>query len=197
MDTAGPTNDARPESCHLYEDTLKVDGRLKAMEERARLLVPLISKSTVDAAARGLSLTLIRPLNPRFRFRPKRKDQIEAERDGYKRAARQGSFLDDELDALEPVPYTFAFSYEDDAGRHVSSCGDWETSATFRNFTRSKGEKAVLDYLTSTFTEEYPSKGMVFAMGTVKARPRQWLLLGVIRLDELTEEQSQQTSLPF
>jgi hypothetical protein len=179
-----PTNDARPENCHLYEDTLKVDGRLKAMEERARLLVPLISKSTVDAAARGLSLTLIRPLNPRFRFRPKRKDQIEAERDGYKRAARQGSFLDDELDTLEP-------------GRHVSSCGDWETSATFRNFTRSKGEKAALDYLTSTFTEEYPSKGMVFAMGTVKARPRQWLLLGVIRLDELTEEQSQQTSLPF
>ena len=124
-------------------------------------------------------------------------EQIEAEREGYKRAARQGSLLDDELDALEPVPYTFAFSYEDDAGRHVNTCGDWETNAAYWNFTWNKGEKAALDHLTSTYNDKYQSKGMVFAMGTVKARPSQWLLLGVIRLNELKDEQKQQASLPF
>jgi hypothetical protein len=143
------------------------------------------------------ALTLIRPSKPRFRFRRKRKEQIEAEREGYKRAAQQGSFLDDELDALEPVPYTFAFSYEDAAGRHVNTCGDWETSAAYWNFTWNKSEKAALDHLTGTYNDKYPSKGMAFAMGTVKARPSQWLLLGVIRLNELTDEQKQQATLTF
>jgi hypothetical protein len=38
---------------------------------------------------------------------------------------------------------------------------------------------------------------MVFAMGTVKARPKQWLLLGVIRVNELTETQKRQASFGF
>jgi hypothetical protein len=41
-----------------------------------------------------------------------------------------------------------------------------------------KGEKAAPGHLTSTYNDKYPSKRMVFAMGTVKARPSQWLLLG-------------------
>ena len=54
-----------------------------------------------------------------------------------------------------------------------------------------------LNYLNEMYNEKYPSKGMVFAMGTVKARPKQWLLLGVIRLNELTDLQRQQASFDF
>jgi hypothetical protein len=81
------------------------------------------------------------------------------------------------------------------AGRHVNQCGDWETSAAFWKLTRSHGEAAALKHLAGTYNDLYPSKGMVFAMGTVKARPRQWLLLGVIRLNELNEEQKRQGTL--
>jgi hypothetical protein len=35
------------------------------------------------------------------------------------------------------------------------------------------------------------------AMGTVKARPKQWLLLGVIRLDETPNEERRQGSFQF
>jgi hypothetical protein len=191
------TGDDRAESCHVFEDTLAVAGKLKDHNERALLLNPLISPSTVDAAARGLSLTLIRPSRARFFFRKKPKEIIEAERQGYKRTARQTSLLDKELDALESTPYAFAFSFEDAAGKHVNRCNDWETSAAFWKLARSQGEAAALKHLRETYNEKYPSKGMVFAMGTVKARPKQWLLLGVIRLNELTENQKRQASFAF
>jgi hypothetical protein len=191
-----PTGDDRAESCHVFEDKLKVIGKLKDYDERALLLNPLISPSTADAAARGLSLTLLRPSGAHFFFRKKRK-KIEAERQGYKRAARQTSLLDEELDALEPTPYTFAFSFEDAAGKHVNRCSDWETSATFWKWKKSQGEAAALKHLSEVYNEKYPSKGMVFAMGTIKARPKQWLLLGIIRLNELTECQKRQPSFAF
>lgn len=192
-----PTGDKRAESCHVFEDTLNVVGKLKDEDERAFLLNPVISLSTADAAARGLSLTLVRPSQSHFFFRKKPREVIEAEREYYKRAARQKSFLDKELEALEPTAYAFAFSFEDAAGRHLNRCGDWETSATFWKWTKSHGEAAALKHLSETYNEKYPSKGMVFAMGTVKARPRQWLLLGVIRLNELTENQKRQINFAF
>ena len=69
-------------------------------------------------------------------------------------------------------------------------CSDWETSAAFWRLSKTYGEQGALDHLSRTFNDEYPRKGMAFAMGTVKARPKQWLLLGVIRLDELRQQAS-------
>jgi hypothetical protein len=158
---------------------------------------PLVSPSTADAAARGLSLTLIRPQNPRFRFKRKSNAVIAAEREGYRRAARQGSLLDNDLDALEPTPYTFAFSFDDAAGRHMHSCGDWETQAAYWKLSKKYNEAKALEHLSQTYNDDYPSKGMVFAMGTVKARPRQWLLLGVIRLNVLSDTQKRQATFQF
>jgi hypothetical protein len=192
-----PRGDTRPESCHVFEDTLRVDGKLNGDAPRARLLNPLISPSTEDAAARGLSLTLVRPSHAHFHYRKKAQAVVDAERLGYQRVSKQTSFLDEELDALEPTPYAFAFSFEDAAGKHINRCGDWETSATFWKLRKSHGEDVALRHLSETYNEKYPSKGMVFAMGTVKARPKQWLLLGVIRLNELPEFQQRQAAFDF
>jgi hypothetical protein len=157
----------------------------------------LICTSTNEAAARGESLTLLRPRNARFQYRKKPSALIEAEREGYKRAARQSSLLDKELDALEPTPYTFGFVFEDEAGKHSFSCGDWETSATFWKMKKLHGESFALAHLDEAYNQKYQSKGMVFAMGTVKARPKQWLLLGVLRLNELSDGQKRQAAFEF
>jgi hypothetical protein len=37
--------------------------------------------------------------------------------------------------------------------------------------------------MAKVFGEEYPAKGMVFAMGTHSLYPDTWLLVGVLRLD--------------
>lgn len=194
-----PAGDPRVESCHVFvfEDKISLGDELKSDDEKARFLNPLICASTDEAAARGQSLTLIRPIWARFHYRKKPLAVIDAEREGYKRAARQTSLPDKDLDALDPVPYAFGFHFEDGGGRHSHRCGDWETSATFWKMTKSKGEAAALTHLSETYNEKYQSKGMVFAMGTAKARPKQWLLLGVIRLNELTDAQKSQTSFGF
>jgi hypothetical protein len=110
-----------------------------------------------------------------------------AERDGYRATLRQTSFLDEDLEPIEPAAYLFAFSYADASGKHTMQCSDWETSATFWRLSKVYGEQGALDHLSRTYNNEYPEGGMAFAMGTVKARPKQWLQLGVIRLDELLQ----------
>jgi hypothetical protein len=97
-----PTGDTRPESCHVWEDRLSVNGELPK-KERLSLLDPLILPSTEDAARRGMSLTLIRPADAEFRYRRKSASDIDEEREGYRLAARQMSMLDRELEALEPT----------------------------------------------------------------------------------------------
>ena len=178
-----PSGDTRRESCHVYEDKIVVDGKVPE-KDRANFLNPLVMASTDAAAERGMSLALVRPTRSEFRNRRKSARDIADEREGYRQAIRQSSMLDEELEQLEPVPYDFEFVYEDRAGKHKMQCGDWETSAAFWNISRSRGEDGALAHLVKTYNEDYPKKGMVFALGTMKKRPNQWLLLGVIRLDE-------------
>jgi hypothetical protein len=64
------------------------------------------------------------------------------------------------------------------------TCGDWETAATFFNLRKSYGDDGALKHLRETYEENYAKNGVALALGTVKKRPGQWLLLGVIRLDE-------------
>jgi hypothetical protein len=178
-----PTNDRRVESCHVAEETIAVSAKLP-QSERLRLLGPMIAPSAAHAAAAGHSLALIRPLNTRFHWRPKNSSLIEKERAAYREAvAQKGLFDRDDLRALEPLPYHFRFSYHDANGPHHGTCEDWETSTTFWKWRREYGETSALERLSGIYNDEYPRRGMIFAMGNMAKRPNIWLLLGVIRLD--------------
>ena len=113
---------------------------------------------------------------------------MDEERDAFKRAASQTSILDKELAALEPSPFEFRFKFEDDDGRHNFQNGDWEAHAMFWNGIHRMKENEVLDWMNETFNVEY----MLFAVGNQAKRPRTWQLLGVLRVDEMT-----QTELPL
>ena len=60
-----PTTDRRAESCHVYEESIVIDGKLPP-KEKAHLLNPLIVGSAKDAMELGHSLGLIRPRKTRF-----------------------------------------------------------------------------------------------------------------------------------
>ena len=183
-----PTRDRRPESCHVMEDTIKVDGKMPR-KDRALFLNRLVSGSAAAAAAEGKSLALVRPRNPHFYYKAKSQDQIEKERQTYAEAARQGSFFDDELKALEPSPYEFRFKFEDEAGAHDYANGDWEAHAMFFNGRRREGsDQAALEWMSRTFNEEYRERGMLFCLGNVASRPQTWQLLGVLRVDDTGQQ---------
>lgn len=180
-----PTSDRRKESCHVYEDSIQVYGSLPA-RERSPLLNKLVSSSAKEAEARGQSLALIRPQNTEFYYRTKRPGEVEAERHAYAEAAgRQGSFFDAQLKALEPSPYEFRFRFEDGAGRHDYSNGDWEAHAMFFHGVKREGsDSAALKWMQKTFNDDYPRRGMLFCIGNMAKRPQTWQLLGVLRVDE-------------
>lgn len=181
-----PSRDSRAESCHVHEESIGIDGALPAAE-RARLLDPMFVGSGQAAMDRGQSLALIRPRNTEFVTRQKKPEKVEEERESYRLAARQTGFFDKELAELEPSPFEFRFRFEDDAGHHDYENGDWEAHAMFYNGRRRMGEAETLRWMKGTFNDEYPRKGMAFAIGNMAKRPQTWQLLGVVRLDELIQ----------
>lgn len=178
-----PKSDRRVESCRVHEESIAVAGKLSE-RDRSSLLEPLILGSGEEAGRLGHSLALIRPRNTRFVARRKTAADIEADRDAYARAARQIGMFDEELAALDPSPFEFRFRFEDAAGKHDYQNGDWEAHAMFWNERRRTNEANALRWMDEVFNEDYPRKGMVFAIGNQAKRPQTWQLLGVIRLDE-------------
>ncbi len=182
-----PRDDLRPESQRVQEETISVVAKMPP-NERARFLAPFILPSTEAAAALGQTLTLIRPIDVEFFWAKKSPSEIDEERRYYEAAANQGSFFDEALKALEPCPYQFRFRYKTEDGKeHVSTCDDWESAATFFKVAKRSDEDTALKFLAKAYGDRYLKKGFVFAMGTHSRRPEQWLLVGVIRLDEVKQ----------
>lgn len=182
-----PKSDPRKESCHVHEESIAIDGKLKE-SERVRLLAPMLLGSAKAAAQQGDSLALIRPRNTRFLWKAKTAEEISEEREVFCLAARQHDLLDDqELADLEPTPYKFSFKFEDEDGAHHYHNGDLEAHAMFWRQSQESSEIDALQWMNHVFNEDYPKKGMAFALGNMAKRPQTWQLLGVLRLNETTQ----------
>jgi hypothetical protein len=177
-----PTHDRRVESCHIFEDKIAFKGTLSP-HNRFALLDPMIRTGASVAAAKGESLAIIRPADIRFIWKKKSDVLIESEVGAYRDASRQQGFLDTELAEFNPSPYQFAFIFRDGDGKHTWRCGDWETHATFLKWRSQYGDEETLRKLSGLYNDEYPKKGIVFAIGNMAKRPQTWQLLGIIRLD--------------
>lgn len=178
-------DDRRTESRRVQQESIRVVGKMPE-KDRPRFLDDVIVPSCEVALERGQTLALIRPISPRFSWQLKSEKQLTAERAAYKRAASQLSMFDAELAALDPCPYAFRFDYRTSDGRtHTATCDDWETAATFYKRSRGRGAVHALESMARTFNVDYAAKGMCFAMGTHSRFPKTWLLVGVVRVDEV------------
>ncbi|TCI00835.1 hypothetical protein EJV46_00815 [Roseococcus sp. SYP-B2431] len=180
-----PRDDNRRESRRIEENTLQPGGMVPA-RERLRMLLPLLRASTREAADKGESLALLEPRSLSFKVKAKSNAVIAAERSAFENAARQQSLLDEDMAPFDPCSYAIAIPFTDQDGvDHAPQCGDWETTGTFFNLRRrGVDDTTIIDHLRAEFTEQRPGRRIILAMGTVKARPRQWLLLGVLRVTD-------------
>ena len=182
-------DDTRRESQRVQEGTIRA-GNIMPPKERATFLRPIVRNSVEEAAQLGQTLALIQPKSAEFTWKKKPQSQIDAEASAYAEAANQLSFFSEEKQPLDPCPYEFRFKYRTSDGKpHRNICGDWETSAAFFKHNRAYGEDAAINHLANVYNNEYPKRGMVFAMGTHSRHPNTWLLVGVIRLDETNQLQ--------
>lgn len=182
-----PSNDQRSESQKVVHETITVSKSMKAAE-RFALARRMTRESTDHAASLRESLTLLRPDDVRFAWRRKSDEEVATERIKHAVLANQLSFLHNPPKPLEPCPFEFTFRWRDCGGKdRTNVCDDWETSTAFFVRRSSMGEEDALASLRDTFEVEYPQKGMRLALGTHSRRSNQWLLVGVLRVDEASQ----------
>lgn len=182
-----PTDDTRVESRRVNQDTLEIVGKLKK-SERQNVLAHLIVESLRAELDKGRSLALLKPKNPEFKI--EKKSSSEIKEDAAKFAALRAQpdlFNTKPLIPYRPCPYRFKYSYDTPDGPREGTCQDWEIETTFFKWSNTYGEERALDKMKRVFGEEYPSKGMLLAMGTHSVYRRTWLINGVIRLDEIEQ----------
>lgn len=183
-------SDQRTESQKVDPNSLESLGEVPK-SERSRLVSPLVRSSFADADARGESLALLRPSAFEFSWQKKSQGELVDERRKHAELARQLSMFDTHAKPLEPCPYKFFVRWrdQDDKPRQHES-DDWESTGAFWNFRNRYGEETALQTLKEKYENEYVPRGLALAFSTHSRRNtthgtiNQWLLVGLIRLDE-------------
>ena len=179
------SKDTRSESRRVDPNSVEIVGAVRAAERHG-----LVNRCAVTSLKReheaGRSLALLRAEVLEFWAEPRDADQLR-EREAVLNLlrAQDDMFAPKTLIPMRSCPYEFKYRYRDDDGIHVGTCQDWETEQTFFARLRDqRSERAALEWMIAKFGNEYPQKGMAFAMGTHRYRATQWLINGVIRVNE-------------
>lgn len=191
-DFIAPKEDRRRESQKVLSDTLVARGEMKA-GERADFLSPLVRASLREADDNHDSLALVRPSKVELQASAKSQSELRDETQKHKQLADQLSLLegDQEVEPLKPCRMQFHVRWTDQDGKiHRQECDDWETAAAFNRFERQFDEQRALQILREKYEQQYFDRGLVLGFSTHKRRnvenrtTNQWLLVGLIRLDE-------------
>lgn len=178
-----PKDDDRIESKRIFSQTLRVVDKVPERERHAFARRALVDDFEA-LSLRQQTFALIRPEKPRFSAIRLTTVELEKQR-------RRRSFVHSQLDMFgktqmekEPPPYRFHYDFVFGGKTRSYDCIDWETEATFFKWRQDYGEDRAISAMRQRFGEEYPQKGMAFAMGTHRVKMfNTWLLSGIIRVD--------------
>lgn len=180
------TKDVRSESRRVDPLSVEILGHLKQADRN-----PLVERCAVTSLEReqrgGRSLALLKAEVLDFWYRPRSDVEL-----GKQQRALETLRSQSDLFASSPplipsrtCPYSFHYRYRDEDRVREGTCQDWETEQTyFARLRDQASEAAALEWMLKKFGEEYPQKGMALAMGTHRYRREQWLINGVIRLND-------------
>ena len=187
-----PKDDRRRESQKVLSNSVITHAKLKRAE-RANFLAPLIRASLSEADARRESLALVRPAAIRLEAIEKSQSELIDEARKHKELADQLSLFEEDgvAEPLTPCRMQFVIHWKDHDGKsHRQECDDWETAAAFNRFDRLYGEKRAIEALREKYEDQYFKAGLALGFSTHSRRnvenntQNQWLLVGLIRLDE-------------
>jgi hypothetical protein len=177
------SKDRRIESKRIVQQSVRIVGKLKVSERQRYLEKALVQGERAESEA-GRSLAVIRPINPKFRYKVRSVEEIERVRKGYDDIRRSPDlFGTTDIVPREPSPFEFYYEYSDAGGKHDKRCHDWETERTFLKWRDLYDEERALRDMQKRFGEEYPHRGMALALGTHGQRNWQWMIIGILRMD--------------
>ncbi len=179
------SKDTRTESRRVDPQSIEIIKQLRQSDRN-----PLLSRCAVSSLQKereeNRSLALLRVEILDFWYESQPLAEIQKREAALDNLRRQNDlFAPAALIPSRTCPYLFKYRYRDEDDIHVGTCQDWETEQTFFARLRDQeSEQAALDWMLHKFGDEYPRRGMALAMGTHRYRADQWLINGVIRLNE-------------
>ena len=184
------TNDARPESRKVHQDSIRAGEFLKpgrGWGERMRWLEPLIDPSLetlkTEQLRTGKSLGALRPKRvKRLIVRPAIGWDAEATNE-LQQLSLQWTESSTPRGDLEQLPFDFLYEFECDdpacPANHQMEIFDWELGQAYRNFRARYGERGWRDKLRRKYEHELPSRDLILLLGT-HHRWKSWLIVGIV-----------------
>ena len=178
--------DTRPESYRVDHASIRVieHGQKITGEAKVRLWQPHIVSSLEELQAQhqdsGRSLGIIRPDPANLKFLWRKAEQEEQD-DTH---SVQASLLEEEpLRPLQPPEFTFLYRFHSpDGAQHNISIQDWEVQATHLSYQRTYGSReAALEKMAKQYGQAMPKQNLHFIMGNMAKRPRQFIIIGLLR----------------
>lgn len=140
------------------------------------------------------SLGIIKPEPGSLKFKARKLSKSSADDVALQSAFNQISLL--HSSQLTPISVDYEFIYHFDCGgrSHEMKIHDWEVQSAFHNFKRQYGDGA-MDALVEQYQHRIPERHLHFVMGTMKAHPRQFIIIGLLRSGVAPSDVSRQQGL--
>ncbi|MCP5444722.1 MAG: hypothetical protein H6968_16975 [Chromatiaceae bacterium] len=203
--TTTKAGDHRPESYHVDEDSIHLLEKGSKLNARSKVelwkpfIAPSLKALMEENRTSHKSLGIIRPDPDSLRFRIQQvKETDNADQKVTNLIFQQQiSFLEEPLKPLKRPEYSFSYHYTCDGHPHKHQIHDWEVQATLINYQRRYGsEEKALEMMQQEYQENIPKHNLHFIMGTMKAHPQTFIVIGLLRSTIDPQELDRQGVLP-
>jgi hypothetical protein len=187
--TATKASDPRPESHQVDEGSIQVTEKAAKLsaQSRVQLWSPFVAPSLTalqeDQKKTGRSLGIIKPDPDSVEFKYKKVEDTDAEdQELTAQLFQQTSLLEDPLKPIARPEYSFAYSFTSGGKAHSYQIHDWEVQAAFHHYKKRYGTEAkALAMLAQEYGQNIPQRNLHLIMGTMHARPWQFIIIGLLR----------------
>jgi hypothetical protein len=182
-----PRDDHRPESFHVDEGSIRIlsHGSKLKPEGKVKIWLPLVAPSLSALRASNdknrASLGIVRPDTNSVRF-----TWIDASKSAKQDQAighalfQQSSLLESPLKPLTAPEYAFYYAYTSGGTKSKGQIHDWEVQAAYYNYKKLYGADA-LAHMDEMYGQTMPAQNLHLILGTMKAHPKQFIIIGLLR----------------
>lgn len=185
--TEVPRDDHRPESRHVVEDSIRIIAPGKELSDRSKVsiwkpfIVPNLKDLQEQNKATKRSFGIVRPDLGTTRFFTRPTKEVHGDDAAMNRVAyEQVSLIEEPLGKLPKPEYAFGYRFSSGGHAHEHLIHDWEVQASYIAYKRRYGDGA-LDMLHQEYGERMPKHNLHFILGTMKAHPQTFIIIGLLR----------------
>ena len=182
-----PRDDHRPESRHVIEDSIRIVGHGRDVSDEAKVrlwkpfVVPTLKQLHEQNKTTKRSFGIIKPDEGSVKFFVKAtKDVADDDRAMNQVAFQQVSLFEAPLSKLPTPEYAFGYRFTSGGHPHEHLIHDWEVQAAYIAYRKRYGDQAI-DMLKQEYGERIPTRNLHFILGTMKAHPQTFIIIGLLR----------------